>query len=74
MDIGINVDAKMSYIPTWLMEKVSLEFGEMFFKNIVRISKNFKGSKWEKNVEKNPHLFLYFQKEVRNFLEKENLN
>jgi len=62
IDIGMNIDAKINFVPTWLMEKVAKEFGEKFFKNIVCISKNFKGSKWEKNVEKNPHLFLYFQK------------
>ena len=42
----MNVDVKMDYIPTWLMEKVSKDFGEKFFSNIVKISKNFKGSKW----------------------------
>jgi hypothetical protein len=27
IDIGMNVDAKMNYIPTWLLEKVAKEFG-----------------------------------------------
>lgn len=27
IDIAMNVDAKLSYIPTWLLEKVSKEFG-----------------------------------------------
>jgi hypothetical protein len=27
IDIAMNVDAKMGFIPTWLMEKVSQDFG-----------------------------------------------
>jgi hypothetical protein len=27
VDIGMNVDAKINFIPTWLMEKVSKDFG-----------------------------------------------
>ncbi len=46
IDIAMNVDVKMDFIPTWLIEKVSKDFGENFFNNIVKISKKFKGSKW----------------------------
>lgn len=41
IDIGMNVDVKMDFIPTWLMEKVSKDFGFKFFKNIIKLSKNF---------------------------------
>lgn len=52
--IAMNVDAKMDFLPMWILDKVSEDFGHDFLKNIVKVSKKFKGSKWEENVQKNP--------------------
>lgn len=61
MTIALNVDSKMDFLPMFIIDKISGDFGKDFFKNIVRISKEFKGSEWEKNVEKEPELFNFFK-------------
>lgn len=42
----MNVDTKMDFIPLWLQDKISQDFGEQFFQNIMKLSKTFKNSKW----------------------------
>lgn len=37
--MSMNVDSKMKYIPTWLMEKISKDFGRDWFRNVLKISK-----------------------------------
>ena len=45
--LAMNVDIRVSFIPMWIQDMISQDYGEKFFSNIVEISKNFKGSKWE---------------------------
>ena len=62
--LAMNVDIKLSFIPMWIQDKVSQEYGQTFFSNLISLSKKFKGSKWEKNVDKNPHLFNFFKNAI----------
>ncbi len=64
----MNVDTKMNFIPMWLQDKISQDFGEQFFENIIRLSKKFKGSQWEKSTQANPELFLFFKNAIDNRL------
>lgn len=66
--MAMNIDTKMDFLPMWAMDKVCQDFGNEFFENIMKLSKNFKGSQWEKNVEKNPDLFNFFKKVIDNHL------
>ena len=50
----MNVDTKMNFIPMWLQDKVSQDFGEQFFENILKLSRKFKGSLWERNIHNKP--------------------
>ena len=60
----MNVDTKLNFIPMWIQDKISQDFGEEFFENIIRLSKNFKNSQWEKNTTANPELFLFFKNAI----------
>lgn len=42
----MNADTKMDFIPMWIQDMISQDFGEQFFENIVKISKKFKNSQW----------------------------
>ena len=66
--IAMNLDMKLDIVPIWLMEKIVIQFGNEYFLNVIEISKKFKGSKWEKSVEKNPHLFNFFNKALKDHL------
>ena len=50
----MNVDIGLNFLPLWILNKISQDFGEQFFSNLIEQSKSFKGSKWEENVNKNP--------------------
>ena len=54
----------------WILEKVAEDFGQDFLKNVLKVSKKFKGSKWEENVKKNPHLFNFFKGAIDDYFEK----
>lgn len=38
-------------VPMFLMDPVTCNFGKDFFKSLLKIVKNFKGSEWEKRLE-----------------------
>lgn len=51
--MAINVDIKLS-IPMFILGPATQGFGVDFYTNILKRAKNFKGSEWEKKVQKNP--------------------
>lgn len=67
----MNVDVKLNFLPLWVQDKISEDFGQDFLKNILEASKKFKGSEWEKNVQKDPRLFNFFKNAVDNYLSKQ---
>lgn len=66
----MNVNPRLDFLPMWLMEKVSGDFGQDFLKNVLKMSSRFKGSKWEENVQKNPHLFNFFKDAIEEYVTK----
>lgn len=70
----MNVDTKMNFIPLWIQDKVSQDFGEQFFENILKLSRKFKGSLWERNTDKQPELFLFFKTAVDEYLSSKERN
>lgn len=69
ISLAMNVDTKLDFLPMWIQDKISEDFGNDFFKNILKLSKKYKGSEWERNVEKNPALFNFFKNAVDEYLE-----
>ena len=59
--MAMNIDTKMNFLPDWLVDKVSSDFGYEFLINIMKLSKNFKGSQWETNMRKDPSFFDFFK-------------
>lgn len=67
--VGMNVDIKLHFIPMWIQDKFTEDFGEDFFNNLIEISKKFKNSEWEENVKKNPVLFNFFHDALKYHLD-----
>lgn len=44
--LAMNVDIKLDFLPMWIQDKVSQDFGEEFLANIIAVCKKFKGSQW----------------------------
>lgn len=62
--MAINVDLKLS-LPMFILEAASQGFGTDFYKNVLKISKKFDGSEWEKKVKENPDFFLFVQRRIK---------
>lgn len=60
----MNADTKIDFIPMWIQDKISQDFGEQFFENIMKISRRFKNSQWEKNTQANPDCYLFFKNAI----------
>ena len=39
-------------------------------KNLIKLSKKYEGSQWEKKVEENPHLFNFYKAKISEYLEE----
>ena len=46
MKFAFNIDNKIHLIPEFIQEYITREIGKKFFKSLVQISREFKGSKW----------------------------
>ena len=50
--IAMNVDMKIS-VPNFILDPATQKFGKDFFKNVLKVTKNFEGSEWHKrSIEK----------------------
>jgi hypothetical protein len=55
---------KMNYLPLFILNKSARIFAFDYFKNILKIVKDYKGSAWEKKVSERPDLYEFFKKKV----------
>ena len=55
---------KLPYVPMFIMDPVTRDFGYDFFKNMIKISKNFENSDWKTRVAQRPDLFNFFKNRV----------
>lgn len=58
---------KMNYLPLFILNKSARIFAFDYFKNILKISKNYKGSPWEKSASESPDLYDFFKKKVNDY-------
>jgi hypothetical protein len=54
--LAINIDLQLNMVPLSLLEMVSVSFSKDFYDSIVKVSKKFEGSVWDKGItEGNEH-------------------
>lgn len=63
---------KMNFLPMFILNKSARIFAFDYFKNILKISKNYQGSAWEKKVAERPDLYDFFKKRVETFFKTKN--
>jgi hypothetical protein len=44
--LATSIDLKMDYLPMFVINKSARVFSFDYFKNMIRMNKKFKGSKW----------------------------
>lgn len=52
----------------FILDPATRQFGYDFFKNMIKISKNFSDSEWKERVTKRPDLFTFFRDRVQTFI------
>ncbi len=62
--LASKIDMKMNYLPNFIMHSSAKKFAFDYFKNILKVSKKFKGSVWEKNTIENPEFYDFFKKKI----------
>lgn len=65
--LSSKIDMKMNYLPLFILNKSARIFAFDYFKNILKISKNYKGSPWEKSAAERPDLYDFFKKKVGDY-------
>jgi len=68
--LASRVDLKMNYLPQWILNKSARTFSFNYFKNMIKVNKNFKGSDWEKKVKQNPNFYNFFKSKIDEYIEK----
>jgi hypothetical protein len=67
--IAVNTDMKISFVPLALMEVVSKSICLKFLESVRDANHKFKGSQWEKKVQKNPATFNFFKDIMQKYYE-----
>lgn len=65
--LSSKIDMKMNYLPLFILNKSARIFAFDYFKNILKISKNYKGSPWEKSASERPDLYDFFKKKMSDY-------
>ena len=51
--LATNVNMRLSFLPLFVINKTCRVFAFDYFKNIMKVNKQFKGSEWEKKMKEN---------------------
>jgi len=62
--LASKVDMKLNFLPQFIVNMSARKFAFDYFKNIIKMNKNFKGSPWEAKIKKNPDFYGFFRKRV----------
>lgn len=66
----VNVDMSLDMVPKFILEMMTKKFGVDLFESIVKISRKFKGSDWDKAIQRRPETFQFFQRIIREYFQK----
>jgi hypothetical protein len=55
--LASKVDMKLNLLPQFILNMSARKFAFDYFKNIIKMNKNFKGSAWEKKIKENPGFY-----------------
>ncbi len=55
---------KLNFLPQFILNMSARKFAFDYFKNIIKVNKNFKGSAWEQKIKENPEFYGFFKSKV----------
>ena len=59
---------KLNFLPQFILNASARKFAFNYFKNIIKLNKNFANSKWEEKVKENADFYMFFKKKVDEYL------
>lgn len=67
-----NFDAKLAFAPAGVVNYILRKFSHMMFEKLLSLGseKKFKGSIWEKNMEKNKEFYDWIEEKHGNYFKK----
>ena len=68
--LATNVNMGLAFLPLFVVNKSCRVFAFDYFKNVMRVSKEFKGSKWEQKMRENQEVYGFFRRRVRQHIEE----
>jgi hypothetical protein len=51
--LASKIDMKLNFLPQFILNMSARKFAFDYFKHIIKMNKNFKGSAWEKKIKEN---------------------
>lgn len=66
----VSIDLRFEIIPKFVMEYATKKFGMDIFESIVKISRKFKGSDWDKASQRRPETLEFFQRIIHEYFQK----
>lgn len=61
---------KLNFLPQFILNMSARKFAFDYFKNIIKMNKNFKGSAWQKKIKENPEFYGFFKAKVQEYMGK----
>ena len=59
---------KLNFLPQFILNMSARKFAFDYFKNIIKVNKNFKGSAWEQKIKENPEFYGFFKSRVEEYM------
>jgi hypothetical protein len=64
------VDNGVHFLPNFVEDYITRDFGKTFFYNILNACRNFEDSKWEESMINNPGITVFAQEQIKEHLER----
>jgi hypothetical protein len=70
LKFAYNVDNGVHFLPTFVEDYITRDFGKKLFYNILNACRNFEDSKWEESMIDNPGITVFAKEQIREHLER----
>ena len=68
--LASKVDMKLNYLPQFIINISARKFAFDYFTNIIKVSKKFEGSDWDKKIKQNPDFYQFFASKIDEYMNK----
>ena len=66
--LAMNINMQLTFLPLFVLNRTCKIFAFDFFKNVMKVNNQFKGSEWEKKMKENHDIYDYFRERIKQYL------